>query len=1519
MIITGNKIRQIYPQNNLNWEKICSPIGTGDYYNFYFSGQNGNELIFQLKNNKIYSKNNGLLGGYNSNDTIVFSGNVSNNTLDLYKNNDPLYIGLSRNFTGLVSGFFIESKNFSLDISSLSIFGEQPSYFFSNNLLYNSGDQIPVTLNNSGKYPIIIYSGEVISNNFTVNGLTNLNIPSNDFRNFYLINNGNFSNDVEIVYVKLYSNLGTEDLYINLSGTLIDNNLFYITVSPPVNTIFDGENLIYNLSLGNASGTNLEISLEYISGITGDYYRDVQRTGYLTGIVSGLISGQGFIQNNLTGLISGFNSLRNNFEYGTGSGLISTFKIADNQLVSGYYDTIGTGVGNVDFITDIIGSGFANNILYSGFITYQGGNLTGYSNINATGYILGQEKLGFITNAVDTIFQRWTGDVPLDLNPDEYETITLQSPFKFVTGTFQTGLKNILGLGYATGRQLTGFLQGDFGSNGFEPGIYRFEKPFEGILSGIVTEYTGFDPVKLEIKDTNITGFISTTLYKTLIAQGCKIDLNFNLTGTGIPNSVAKVPNGNVSPVSIFNTLPIYSGDYLYENSYSTSPYSFTEKIYGTSNSQFGSDIKISKDGNVMVIGASSDNNNTGSASIFINDISGWNFKQKISGNSPNAYFGFNLNISENADVIIMGSFLDNGNTGSAMIFTGDSVNGWNFVQKISGSGSAGQFGRSLACSDDAGVIVMGGPADNNSTGTAMIFTGNNNRWVFKQKISGIRGGGFSNPNYGTSSLISNNGEIIVIGGPTDLASNLGAAMIFTGNPNIGWNFSQRISGSGTTSRFGTSLASSDNCDVIMMGGPFHDLPLTENGAAMIFTGNLYSPWALRQRITGNILSTEFGRSLATNNNASIIAMGSIKENNSTGSAMIFTGDAINGWSFVQKISGSGITNSQFGTSLEMSNAGRVLVMGGSFDDSAMLFNLKRTSISSPTGLFNNIFQVPSYQPKNGFFGWKESLPSTVSSTKLTGINKPPNLRYFSGQFNLFEPLDTGIIDFTLTGYNRENNLPYDRFYFNTKETGVVLIADVYKINSGNQEFLFRQSGGEMSYYNNQLLGSQLFTVNLFSGNGDYRILTYYKNFTPQVQTVSVNFSHSNFTGCEKDRKFVFKIEKSPGYKFYNVSGTITAKFTGENLPYVHDHILKSGIVWDWGLRFDEDSQNYGFFIYPNNKYERNWGGTLDLQIKGIEYNDPYYHLAPLTSSSANFIIRDDDKLECTGCQHLGCTGTIDPNNMFVAPNELDLGNDLRYVEISLPQGTNPLGNNVPQEPTMPNQWSTTTYKYGDSPDYFSDTNEGNPSNPVDGETRTIGGGDVIIIGGGGGNGGDPPTPSPQCVEGGDVNVSVSNLRCAGTNYEFDLNACAGIRCKSSEATLYLEGPSKNLLGDVDNNNNCQRKDAVKIKLKEGASATVKAKVKIRGYNGVQWTRWEKIGETQLTNDIGLCPCCDLYGLHEADFTCPQEGYTLEKAGDFECPEGSRACYNCIPTTSAAGLGSLHNIDYLLDILMKDI
>jgi hypothetical protein len=574
MNITGQFNYNFYPQTEINWSKDISPSEINGEYQFLFSGESGNDLVFKLKNNKIFSYNEDLLGGFRNNEIINFSGNVTKNSLDLYYNNIPLYLGLNRNGSGRLIGFSISSINSNVNFQSLNILGERPEILFDTNLLVNStGFQFPVTIFNSGSDIITILSGESLDSNFTISGATNVVISPNSSSQIFLISDRVLSTELQIININLFTNFGTQNLFINLSGIEIIPSLFSISISPPETTIFNNSSLLYTLSAENSSGSNLEISLEYSSGITGDYFKNIFRTGFLSNApISGFISGSGFINNIKTGFVSGFNILRNNFEFGTGSGIIRRPRIADDGDVYVFYDTIVTGFGDVDFIRNVIVTGFNNNIIYSGFVNYAGGNLTGNVFGFASGVNLDRTATGNISGSA-LIFQRWTGGIFAEFFPDEYQLTNFVSPLRFVTGNFSTGL-SLFGLAFATGERITGKLIGDFGANDFEPGIYTFSKPFSGPVTGTLTEYTGFDPVGLSILNTQTTGLLDTILYKTVVAQGCEIDfgdLGETLPASGFPATVSRIRvrgTGVTFPIDIFQLLPLTSYiEWQYENS----------------------------------------------------------------------------------------------------------------------------------------------------------------------------------------------------------------------------------------------------------------------------------------------------------------------------------------------------------------------------------------------------------------------------------------------------------------------------------------------------------------------------------------------------------------------------------------------------------------------------------------------------------------------------------------------------------------------------------------------------------------------------------------------------------------------------------------------------------------------------------------------------------------------------------------------------------------------------------------
>lgn len=603
MIISNNKIRPIYPQAEINWQKIYSTLNVDGFYNFYFSGATGNDLAFKLKNNKIYSYEDHLLGGFNNNQIINFSGNVSSQTMDLYQDNYPLYLGLKRQGSGNILGFFIECENSNVDVNLLSILGKQPAYYYNSNIIYNSGEVIPIILSNSGEYPLTIYSGNIVNNNFfQISGTNNLQIPAKGFSNFYLINNGVFSNDVEIINLDLYTNIGVESLFINLSGNFIDNTLFYINLSPPVNVIFDGNSFVYTLNIANASGSNLNISLEYVSGFTGKYYKPIERSAFIKNQnVSGLISGSGFLYSISTGLVSGFNTILNTYEFGTGSGLMQTFRVADDQYIENFYNISGSGIGEAYLLTGIVGTGYGP-IIYSGYITYLGGTLTGFSYGLISG-IIPDKKISWlpkqdgslqpggldenilnlicasqpencaelreslfsykyatgIKSGVGFFDYDYTGRITGYYPDEDLTTITLRQDNVFVTGHF-TEIFSVTGVALATGGKKTGIFLGDV-LDFFEPGYWEVWKIWGGNLSGKgIVEWTGdqFDPILNTWSESGLSGYFVGKVSGVGLVDLCKLSFP-EIVPSGIPFAVRfyDAEKGGTPPG--FNKVYFYS------------------------------------------------------------------------------------------------------------------------------------------------------------------------------------------------------------------------------------------------------------------------------------------------------------------------------------------------------------------------------------------------------------------------------------------------------------------------------------------------------------------------------------------------------------------------------------------------------------------------------------------------------------------------------------------------------------------------------------------------------------------------------------------------------------------------------------------------------------------------------------------------------------------------------------------------------------------------------------------------
>ena len=243
----------------------------------------------------------------------------------------------------------------------------------------------------------------------------------------------------------------------------------------------------------------------------------------------------------------------------------------------------------------------------------------------------------------------------------------------------------------------------------------------------------------------------------------------------------------------------------------------------------------------------------------------------------------------------------DNGNgtnAGAALVFTGNSTVGWTQAQKLSGDSEEDRFGYSVATNNDGSIIVMGGIGNDGGfslgSGAAIVFTGSSAvGWTQKQKLSGYNFG----DQFGYSVDTNSNGTVIVMGGrlhDPNGVSAAGAVLVFTGNSTVGWKERQLLTGNSTNDEFGYSVATNGDGTVIVMGGVGNDGGTAiGSGAALVFTGNSTVGWTQKQKLSGDSAADQFGHSVATNGDGTVIVMGGVGNDGGTvigsGAAMVFT------------------------------------------------------------------------------------------------------------------------------------------------------------------------------------------------------------------------------------------------------------------------------------------------------------------------------------------------------------------------------------------------------------------------------------------------------------------------------------------------------------------------------------------------------------------------------------------------------------------------------------------------------
>ena len=368
-------------------------------------------------------------------------------------------------------------------------------------------------------------------------------------------------------------------------------------------------------------------------------------------------------------------------------------------------------------------------------------------------------------------------------------------------------------------------------------------------------------------------------------------------------------------------------------------------KLVGTdavgSSALQGYSVALSGDGNTAIVGGANDNHGIGAAWIWTRSRGVWTQQAKLAGTRHvgAAAQGWSVSLSRDGGTAIVGGPVDHSNAGAAWVFR-RSRGVWTQQSKLVGTGTIGSAaqGSAVALSSDGNTAIVGGQADHfvnrgvsGWVGAAWVFTRSLGAWTQRAKLVGT--GAIGLAEQGHSVALSSDGDIAIIGGPSDDHAT-GAVWVFKRSHRV-WSQQSKLIGSGAAGKpvlQGFSVSLSRDGDSIIVGGPGDNGNV---GAAWIFrrSGGGWTQAKLIGTGAAGPFGAVQGNSVGLSDNGKTAIIGGDNDNNLVGAAWVFTrSDGV--WTQRDKLVGTGAIGNAFqGNSVSLSGDGETAIAGGPGDN----------------------------------------------------------------------------------------------------------------------------------------------------------------------------------------------------------------------------------------------------------------------------------------------------------------------------------------------------------------------------------------------------------------------------------------------------------------------------------------------------------------------------------------------------------------------------------------------------------
>jgi IPT/TIG domain len=313
---------------------------------------------------------------------------------------------------------------------------------------------------------------------------------------------------------------------------------------------------------------------------------------------------------------------------------------------------------------------------------------------------------------------------------------------------------------------------------------------------------------------------------------------------------------------------------------------------------------------------------------------------EKLAGGGEvgNGQFGGSVALSDDGNTVLIGGPADNKGVGAAWVFTRSGSTWTQQGSKLIGGGESGKggFGFAVALSSDGNTALIGGLDDKASVGAAWVFTRSGSTWT--QQGGKLTGGSeVGNGQFGASVALSAEGSTALIGGPSD-SEQVGAAWVFTRSGSTWTQQGGKLTGGGESGKgyFGFRVALSADGNTALIGGGLNSARVTNAGAAWVFTrsGSTWTQQGAKLKGAGEVGEGEFGVGVALSSDGNTALIGGFNDNEGVGAAWVFTRSGTTWTQQGSKLTGGGeVGKGLFGVSVALPSDGNTALIGGPGDN----------------------------------------------------------------------------------------------------------------------------------------------------------------------------------------------------------------------------------------------------------------------------------------------------------------------------------------------------------------------------------------------------------------------------------------------------------------------------------------------------------------------------------------------------------------------------------------------------------